>query len=50
MNLFVIAKEATPHHLMLTEEAYEGSAGNDYIDPPPLKTKNDIERLWLKNY
>ncbi len=46
MNGFIVTTEVTPHHLILTEELYEGKNGIDYITFPPLRTKKDIERLW----
>mgnify|MGYP002625334287 CR=1 FL=1 len=46
MNGFIVTTEVTPHHLILTEELYEGKNGIDYITSPPLRTKKDIERLW----
>ena len=45
-NGFIVTTEVTPHHLIITEEIYEGKAGIDYIASPPFRTKNDIERLW----
>ena len=45
---FIITTEVTPHHLILTNEEYDNKKSNaiDYITNPPLRTKNDIEKLW----
>ena len=45
---FIITTEVTPHHLILTNEEYDIKKANaiDYITNPPLRTKNDIEKLW----
>ena len=43
---FIATTEVTPHHLILTEEIYDKKNGIDYIVSPPLRTKNDIDKLW----
>ena len=45
---FIATTEVTPHHLILTNEVYDIKNNNaiDYIVCPPLRTKNDIEKLW----
>ena len=45
---FIATTEVTPHHLILTDEVYDNKNNNaiDYIVCPPLRTKNDIEKLW----
>ena len=45
-NGFIATTEVTPHHLILTEDVYDGKNGIDYITSPPLRTKNDVEKLW----
>lgn len=37
--------EATPHHLFLTDEAYE-KLGTKGLVNPPLRSKADVEGLW----
>lgn len=44
----IATTEVTPHHLILTNEVYDIKNPNaiDYITCPPLRTKNDIDKLW----
>ena len=45
---FIATTEVTPHHLILNNEVYDNKNPNaiDYITCPPLRTKNDNEKLW----
>ena len=45
---FIATTEVTPHHLILNNEVYDNKNNNaiDYITCPPLRTKNDNEKLW----
>ena len=45
---FIATTEVTPHHLILTDEVYDNKNNNaiDYITSPPLKTRNDNDKLW----
>ena len=44
----IATTEVTPHHLILTNDVYDSKNPNaiDYITCPPLRTKNDIDKLW----
>jgi dihydropyrimidinase len=41
-----VGAEVCPHYLMLTEDAYERSDGQNYVCSPPVPSAQDAAELW----
>lgn len=42
-----VLAETCPHYLTLTEEAYNHPGGERFICSPPLRSRSDIDNLWV---
>lgn len=38
--------ELCPHYLTLTDEAYSRENGQDFVCSPPLRSKEDVRKMW----